>query len=435
MKNYFALKNLQTGTSFGKGDLLVLFGELFDRGYANGLVKAAEAQGAKVISATVGRRDKDLTLRPLNSNELQEKGVPVINIPLEAGFDLEEIDGIKPVDQLKDIKLSDWQNSNLNFDLIEKAIEKSRIRFNEQVKKFLIELSPEIEKSRNIIFAHLMAGGVPRTKIVLPLMNRAFKGTGDRFLSSETFWTHDIGKLCQKSFLEVSARTYDVLIQLTSDIRQKKEAAGHHVSYLGYGYHGTEIVINGKYQWQTYTPYLQGWAKIELEKYSEIARKNNVKSTIYNCPEILTNSSAIFNGVEVSLYPLVAALKKESQTTNGKDKKLNDFLTECQSLFKPDYRLEDLQTISDTYFLNPIIQAHCSYELWPQHNSKEQLETMLNSSEKLYNMHVETKNLLTEKLSELIVTETGKLMLNHSALSDKHVAWLNHDVIAKSWLE
>jgi len=435
MKNYAALKDLPSYDSFGKDDLLVLFGELFDRGYANGLVQAARLQGATVVSATVGRREKDLTLRPLRDSELQEKTVPVINIPLEAGFDLEEVNGIRPVDLLKDVKLSDWQSAKLDFELINKAIEKSRLRFEDQTKKFLIELNPYLAKSKNVIFAHLMAGGVPRTKIVLPLMNRAFKGTGDRFLSSETFWTHDIGKLCQKSFLEVTARTYDVLINLSSDIRQKKQASGYQVSYLGYGYHGTEVLINEKYQWQTYTPYLQGWAKIQLEKYSELAFKNNIRSTIYNCPEILTNSSSIFNGVEVSLYPLIEALKKESQFTGLGKEKLNSFLADCQALFKSEHRLVDLVQITKNYFFNPVIQEHCRFDAWPQHNHKEQLEIMLGASETLYNMHVDTKNLLTEKLSELIVYETGKLMLNHSIKSNQAIIWLNHDIIAKSWLK
>ncbi len=35
--------------------------------------------------------------------------------------------------------------------------------------------------------------------------------------------------------------------------------------YTAYGYHGTEILIDGEYHWQTYTNYTQGYAKMRLE--------------------------------------------------------------------------------------------------------------------------------------------------------------------------
>ena len=40
-----ALRNLSNQTLFKKGDIFVLFGELFGRGYANGLVNEARAAG------------------------------------------------------------------------------------------------------------------------------------------------------------------------------------------------------------------------------------------------------------------------------------------------------------------------------------------------------------------------------------------------------
>ena len=70
MQGYHAIRDLKKDSTFKKGDVLVLFGELFTRGYANGLVEEAERRGLKIIRATVGRREKDGTLRALNNDEI-----------------------------------------------------------------------------------------------------------------------------------------------------------------------------------------------------------------------------------------------------------------------------------------------------------------------------------------------------------------------------
>ena len=59
MKYFFPIHQKTAPHPFKKGDLLVLFGELFNRGYANGLVEEAEKNGLTVVRATVGRRDAE----------------------------------------------------------------------------------------------------------------------------------------------------------------------------------------------------------------------------------------------------------------------------------------------------------------------------------------------------------------------------------------
>ena len=88
-----ALKNIPQGNIFRKGDTFVLFGELFGRGYANGLVNEARKAGMTIIGVTVGRRDENNALRPLTDEELTlaeaNLGGKIINVPLMAGFDLD----------------------------------------------------------------------------------------------------------------------------------------------------------------------------------------------------------------------------------------------------------------------------------------------------------------------------------------------------------
>ena len=87
------LKEIPKNTVFKEGDIFVLFGELFGRGYVNGLLEQAKECKMRIIGLTVGRRDSDKTLRALSEEELKEAeqnlGGEIINIPLEAGFDFD----------------------------------------------------------------------------------------------------------------------------------------------------------------------------------------------------------------------------------------------------------------------------------------------------------------------------------------------------------
>ncbi|MES3036792.1 MAG: hypothetical protein V4736_02710, partial [Bdellovibrionota bacterium] len=266
---YIPLRKNPPRSPFNAQDQLVIFGELFSRGYANGLVDEAESRKMKIIYSTVGRREKDQTLRGLQGEEITKPADQFINIPLEAGFDLFNMDGWKPVDELEGVKLSEWENVKINWDKIEKARKAAQEDFRARVDRYVKELEPKLDLSKHTLIAHIMAGGVPRTKIVMPLMNRVFKGVGDRYLPSETFWKSEIGKFCALNFLEVTAFTYQVLLEKTKDLRDKAKAKGGSISYVAYGYHGTEVLMGGEFEWQSYAPYLQGWSKVELEHVSE----------------------------------------------------------------------------------------------------------------------------------------------------------------------
>src|SRR5450759_2592305 len=106
MTEYRALQQLPDPAGYKTGDVLVLIGEIFGRGYTNGLADEARRIGMTIIGTTVGRRESDGALRPLNAEELSTAeallGGAIINIPLEAGFDMESVDGLPSIaEQLK----------------------------------------------------------------------------------------------------------------------------------------------------------------------------------------------------------------------------------------------------------------------------------------------------------------------------------------------
>jgi hypothetical protein len=416
---------------YGKGDVLVVFGELFARGYANGIVDEAERHGMTVVRSTVGRRDADGTLRALTPEEASQHRAPLINVPLEAGFDLEPAGpgGPKPVDAFDGVKLSEWESAKADWSVIEKSRELGRRRFRDAVKRYVSELKAHIPKGKNVIFCHTMAGGVPRTKVIMPVMNRVFKGTGDRYVPSESLFRSDLGKFALTNFDEVTAETFRVLIEETADLRQDIEVNGGSARYLAYGYHGTEVLVGDRFRWQTYTPYFQGWAKMRLEEVAKAFHQKGIKATVHNCPEILTNSSSIFIGVELSLYPLLGALLKLDAGKNGRGAAI---VKECLALLKPGTTVDGIMAYTKEYIESDLIESHSDFSKWPQNNSRPQMEKMLGASEHLFGLHIDSKNAITAVLSEQIFRATGYVMFHDSWTCTKPVAWLGHDVLSEA---
>jgi hypothetical protein len=429
MKDFFPIRQRPAKHQFKKGDVLVLFGELFNRGYANGLVEEAEKCGLKIVRATVGRRDGNGDLRPLTDEESANIPRPFINVPLEAGFDLEKDEsGKAPNDYLSGVKLSDWQNASIPEASLNYSKNKGRERFRKNVQLFLKDLEQHLTPGGHVHFAHLMAGGVPRCKIVMPLMNRVFKGVGDRFLDSKTFWESGIGVLLEQNFREVTAETFNTLVAESSALREKLKSQGGSVSYVAYGYHGTEIIVKGEYQWQSYAPYIQGWAKIALEDYSKEWAKKGVQTCVYNCPEILTNSSSIFQGIEIPLYNLIRALQKETPTAEL-TKKIE---LECHHALKEGSNLHEVFKVVDEFLTSDVFLQTSVFEGWPHHSRKNQIETALNVSDRIAALHKDEKLLMTATLSELVFKGCGYIMLHDAVHPKSPVAWIGHDAVVHS---
>jgi len=414
--------------SFKSGDVLVLFGELFQKGYANGLVDAAKKKGLKIIYSTVGRRDEQQTLRPLTDEEGKNFTPHFINIPLECGFDLEPSSpgGPTPVELCKSIGLKEGIQGRIDLDLIKKSEQLGEQRFRRQVRNWIQELEKHITPGSKVLIAHLMAGGVPRSKIILSLMNRAFKGVGDRYLSSEDFWNSDLGHFCQKSFSEVTANSFNILLDETTTLRNKQTDSGGFIRYSAYGYHGTPIFFNQELQWLCYTPYLQGFAKKQLEDFSRYYWQKGIKACVYNCPEILTNSSGIFPGVEIFLYLLYFELKHRDVN----HPLVQQTLTKVESLVKPG-GFEQIYQLISSFLQSTEVQKTLDITSWPQHSTKSLMELMLKTSDDIIALHLNPQELMTTPLSELIIYASGHLMLEESFNPQHPVAWIGHDAIIK----
>jgi hypothetical protein len=425
---YTPLRDPPPKARYGAGDVLVLFGELLGRGYANGIVEEARRAGMTVVGATVGRRGADGALRPLDATELAAAeaslGGRIVNVPLEAGFDLEPGGGgPSPVEQLKGARPDAWETFALDWDLVARSREAGARRFERSVAAFATALEPLLPAGANVLFVHTMAGGFPRARVYMPLMTRVFRGTGDRYLPSEAFWASDLGKLWAASFEEVTARTFERLVHGTAALR-----AGRSVRYVAYGYHGCEVLVRGRPTWQSYVPYLQGWAKRALERLAEEAFRSGVPCTVFNAPEIWTASSALFLGVELSLYPLLEALRAAGPAAPATEAAW----ARCRAALREGASLEALLARADAYLASPEATATRRLESWPQHTTRAQLEAMLAASEATSAMSADPKSPVAAELSQVVFRGVGRLMLDASWQPSAPVLWLGHDVVAKA---
>jgi hypothetical protein len=425
------LRELPVHNIFKTGDVFVLFGELFGRGYANGLINEARNAGMTIIGITVGRRDENNALRALTEEELSEAqtnlGGRIINIPLMAGFDLDAPAGLAtPTDLLAGMTLKSWQQDKLDWAHIEKCRIAGVSRFQTALTQVMSELDSLIPDGANAFFAHTMAGGIPKVKVFLAIANRIYKGRGERFMSSRALLDSDLGKLILMNFDEVTANTFQYLIEGSAAIRTRLEKTGGEVRYTAYGYHGTEILIAGQYQWQTYTNYTQGYAKMRLEQVATAAWAYGIKATVYNCPEIRTNSSDIFAGVELSLFPLLEALLREGGGEWAKAQ-----WQACRTLLQEGVTLEALMEKIENYNTSDVMTQFRNFAAWPMDNSEALADLMIGTSDEITQMHKDRRELVVGLLSALVLEGTGPLMFRETSRPSGPVLWLNHDIIAR----
>ena len=425
------LTSIPAPSPFGKGDYFVLFGELFNRGYATGLIDAAKAAGMTVIGITVGRRDDTGALRGLTDDELAEAearlGGTIINVPLMAGFDMDAPEGAKtPTDLVGEMSIDSWQTHALDWDLIDQCRDLGTQRFTGALAQAVAEMERLIPDGANVFFAHTMAGGIPRAKVFMAIANRIYKGRGARYEPSQALIDSDLGKLILQNFDEVSANTFGHLLTATKALRDRVEGAGGQVRYTAYGYHGTRILIDDAYQWQTYTNYTQGYAKKRLESIAQDAWAAGVKATVFNCPEIRTNSSDVFAGIELSLLPLLAALR-----TEGGGAWVDALWGDCQALLNDDVSLQSVLDQVNAYHVDPVLRAFADFAAWPMANSAEQVDKTVGTSQAIVGLHKDRKALVSDVLSQHVVAATGQLIFDEAGAPGGPVLWLDHDMVAR----
>ena len=131
-------------------------------------------------------------------------------------------------------------------------------------------------------------------------------------------------------------------------------------------------------------------------------------------------------GVELSVYPLLAALAKE-----GGSAAAEAVFAECRALLADGATLEGVLAAAERYLAAPLLQQFSKLSEWPHHSTKAQMELMLASSAELIAMNSSPKEIVCAPLSRAVFTAVGALMFHDSWAPQKPVVWLNHDIIAR----
>lgn len=411
--------------------VFIIFGEVFPGGYIQGLLAQAKKHNSTIIYSTMGRRTSEQKLRELNQEELQKKKEELslsksdlfINIPLEAGFDLEDYQGNTLVEKINQYGLKTWEDFLIDKGLLLKIKEQARIKFQKQIHKFLKQAHTHITSdTKNIHFIHTMAGGIPRSKLLMAVLNKVLKGRDKRFYSSEKFCSTGLGQASLESFKSVTADSFEDLITETSALRSLWAQKNINTTYTAFGYKGNSILVKDKYQWVAYAPYIQGWAKLELEKTAIQSQENSISANVFNCPEVLTRSSQAFSGIEVFLYPLLNSLNPESSKVIlekiGDLPIIKSMLSELKTnslnkesfshYFEQDFSFTNLKNLTDNFFTNPNLSQQIQLSHWPQHNNPQQMHLMIKKTLEL-NKYTkeETKTVLYTQLSTILIYLAG----------------------------
>ena len=165
---------------------------------------------------------------------------------------------------------------------------------------------------------------------------------------------------------------------------------------------------------------------MRLESVAQAAWARGVNATVFNCPEIRTNSSDIFVGVELSLFPLLAALKKEG----GGEWAAKQWAI-CQELLADDMHLQTIVDMIEAYNNDPTSESFRNFDAWPMDNTPALADVMIGTSEEITRLHKDRKALITDHLSALVLESAGPLMFHGAAEQIGPVLWLNHDIIAR----
>jgi hypothetical protein len=188
------------------------------------------------------------------------------------------------------------------------------------------------------------------------------------------------------------------------------------------------VLVGGRFTWQTYVPYLQGWAKLLLERHSEEAWSEGVRCTVFNSPEVWSNSSVHFLGVEVALYPFLSAVR----AADPAGAVASALESRCRALLREGATLEAVLARAEAFLSSPVVAPFRAFGDWPQHTTPEQVEAMIAASDALLELSADPKNPVPAELSRAVIPAVGRLMFDESWEPTAPVLWLGHDVVARS---
>jgi hypothetical protein len=78
-----------------------------------------------------------------------------------------------------------------------------------------------------------------------------------------------------------------------------------------------------------------------------------------------------------------------------------------------------------------VMRPFYDFSAWPMANSQAQADLTIGTSNEITQMHRNSKELISDLLSGLVVEATGQLIFAETSNPSGPVQWLNHDIVAR----
>lgn len=408
---------------------VVLIGEYLKDGYLKGVRDFCKRHNWQIFFSTIGRRERVADdslfatgqLRAPAPQELDSEVEKdnLINLPLEAGFDLVSLsDGRKLSDLLN--KCSEFRKFEISQNDLEEFRSASEVQFKKRLDEFCVQLAPRLEKFDYVLYVHAMAGGTIRHPLALEGLAELLKGT----LNLHDYFKTGLGRAANANINEVSSQTFNYLIDAIKTNAAMKNLKNE-FRIAGYGYHGTKIEIAGAYKWMSLPPYFPAPAKVNLEKISEKNFASGVSCTVFNSPEVVTASSRHFPGISLSSIAFLGSLSKGGHLASPLFS--SRFQSETQVI--KGFDIEKLSKIADQFFNHPMFKTF-QIEQWPQTCTAEISNEIRLAQGKITEVTtVPGFRNLTSALSRILIALVGEILVKESVSAKEPIYWAGHDVI------
>ena len=134
----------------------------------------------------------------------------------------------------------------------------------------------------------------------------------------------------------------------------------------------------------------------------------------------------MFTGIELPLIPLLLALKKENGGTWADEQ-----WRACEQLLDDGLTMDDVFQKIHAMQESEVMRPFYDFSAWPMPNSQAQADLTIGTSNEITRMHRDSKVMMSDLLSALVVKSTGQLIFGESSEPSGPVLWLNHDIVAR----
>jgi hypothetical protein len=103
----------------------------------------------------------------------------------------------------------------------------------------------------------------------------------------------------------------------------------------------------------------------------------------------------------------------------------------CQRPLADGFTMDDVFHKITNMQRSQVMRPFYDFAAWPMANSQAQADLTIGTSNEITLMHRDSKTMISDYLSNLIVEATGQLIFGDSSAPSGPVQWLDHAIVAR----